>query len=191
MSKKITDLTLLSSADATDVLPLVDISASTTKKTTVQGLVPGMTLYPANMATGLSSSTWAWQSWTPTWTNLTVGNGTYNANNFIQIGKTVFFVVRFTFGTTSTMGTAPDFTLPVTASSRFDFGTLPIGNCWLEDTSVATYTGQVIMSTTTKARVMAQNSAGTYVAENTPTATIPFTWANSDKVSMTGCYEAA
>lgn len=36
--KKISDLTLLTAADATDVVPLVDVSTNTTKKTTVGGL---------------------------------------------------------------------------------------------------------------------------------------------------------
>lgn len=36
--KKISDLTLLTTADATDVVPLVDVSTNTTKKTTVSGL---------------------------------------------------------------------------------------------------------------------------------------------------------
>jgi len=38
MSKKITDLTALTTADITDVVPIVDVSTSTTKKTTVEGL---------------------------------------------------------------------------------------------------------------------------------------------------------
>ena len=36
--KRISDLTLLTSADATDVVPIVDVSANTTKRTTVSGL---------------------------------------------------------------------------------------------------------------------------------------------------------
>lgn len=54
MSKKITDLTLLSTADAADVVPLVDISAGTTKKTTVAGLAlglePSLSLPPTTLA---------------------------------------------------------------------------------------------------------------------------------------------
>jgi hypothetical protein len=56
--KRISDLTLLSSADATDVVPLVDVSANTTKRTTVAGLaaavganIPSATVTPA-MRTG-------------------------------------------------------------------------------------------------------------------------------------------
>src|SRR3954451_13288737 len=40
--KKITDLTALATADATDVIPLVDVSAGTTKKTTISGLAAGI-----------------------------------------------------------------------------------------------------------------------------------------------------
>ena len=53
MSKKITDLTLLATADATDILPLVDISASTTKKTTVAGLAVAIA---ASVPTGATTA---------------------------------------------------------------------------------------------------------------------------------------
>lgn len=39
MAKKITDLTALSSADSNDVVPIVDVTANTTKKVTVAGVL--------------------------------------------------------------------------------------------------------------------------------------------------------
>jgi hypothetical protein len=44
----------------------------------------------AKLATSAGEIGAAWASWTPTWTNLSVGNGTM-AGAYIQIGKTVHF----------------------------------------------------------------------------------------------------
>lgn len=57
----------------------------------------------------------AWKSFTPSYTNLTIGNGT-NVGAYAQVGKTVFFRVAFTFGTTSSIAGTPALTFPVTIS---------------------------------------------------------------------------
>lgn len=61
--KKITDLTSLASADAADVLPIVDVSASTTKKVAVSGLaaaiaagLPNNSIGPAALNLGTQSA---------------------------------------------------------------------------------------------------------------------------------------
>jgi hypothetical protein len=66
--------------------------------------------------------TLGWVSYTPTLTNLTVGNGTLSAK-YMRQSKicTVRFV--FTFGTTSSMGTDPTLSLP------FHIGCV---GCWCE-----------------------------------------------------------
>lgn len=61
----------------------------------------------------------AWQSWTPTWSGITPGDGVSDCKYTI-IGKTVHCRIKFTAGSTSSglAGTTPIFTLPVTASSN-------------------------------------------------------------------------
>src|SRR5262249_19012047 len=44
--------------------------------------------------TGVFGSAWAWSSWVPTFTNLTGGN--LNYADYLQIGKTVFFKIKYT-----------------------------------------------------------------------------------------------
>ncbi len=77
---------------------------------------------PNNLQASTGSS-WTWQTWAPTWTNLTPGNGTYSFAKFCQIGKTVFVRLAFVLGSTSSVGTAPTFTLPVTSVSYTIGGT--------------------------------------------------------------------
>ena len=54
-------------------------------------------------------------TWTPTWTRLTVGNGTVIAR-YGESGKFIYVDLTIQFGsTTSITGNAPEFTLPVNA----------------------------------------------------------------------------
>ena len=58
----------------------------------------------------------AWTAWTPSWTNVTVGNGT-NEGAYIQIGKIVFMRINFTLGNTSAITGLITLTLPVTIAT--------------------------------------------------------------------------
>lgn len=53
----------------------------------------------------------AWASWTPTWTNITVGNGTLVAK-YGQFGKLVFFRLHLTFGSTTAVSGNSAFSPP-------------------------------------------------------------------------------
>lgn len=69
-----------------------------------------------------TDSSWAWTSYTPTWTastsNPTLGNGTLTGS-YVQIGKTVTAQVTLTFGSTTTLGSGVyRWSLPVTAASK-------------------------------------------------------------------------
>jgi len=144
---------------------------------------------PAKLQSG-TGSTWAWQTWTPTLTNLTIGNGALGSNRYIQIGKTVHFSLNILFGTTTSMSTAPKFTLPVTARSVSNF---PWGIANYLDNSAGnlTYIGQVTFDSTTVARLAVTNASATYATIESVTATVPFTWAVSDSINIFGSYEAA
>src|SRR4051794_9332982 len=98
MSKKFSDLTQLTTPATNDIFPVDDVSAGSTKYITLGDALntPG-----AIKQTALGTdATWAWQSYTPTWTNGgTIGNGTTTAK-YVQIGKTVIVNVCYTFGST-------------------------------------------------------------------------------------------
>lgn len=130
-----------------------------------------------------------WSPFTPSWTNLTVGSGT-NTGRYIQIGETVHFHTFFQFGAGSAVGTGPFFAAPVAASSTgMETFRTPVGNMTMEDNN----TSNVVHGPTLW--ITGGSFAPRYVSSGglvTPTsATVPFTWATSDKIITRGTYEAA
>lgn len=133
----------------------------------------------------------AWASWTPTWTNLTVGNGTVVAR-YDQLGKTVHCRLSLVFGSTTAITGGVIFSLPVTrAAYGGTNGITPLGTATLFDTPGAAYLGTVQNLSTTTARIRALNAAGTYLSTDTLSATVPFTWAVGDEIAAEFVYEAA
>lgn len=143
-------------------------------------------ILPKSLLTGTGSS-WAWQSWTPTFTTLTVGNGVH-ASSYIQIGKTVIARLQFTLGSTSSMATGTvTFTLPVTAVAL-------VSNCYLGVIRVNTSTSSpalVYLASTTTGGLKSQLASGTYLAEDNFSATVPGTFGTGSTLSGTFVYEAA
>lgn len=93
--------------------------------------------------------TGGWTTWTPTYTSITVGNGTVVAR-YCQIGKIVHVFWRLTCGSTSSWSNDPRFTLPVNynrlastdlygigGGAYYDFsaGTYSFTNVWISDTT--------------------------------------------------------
>lgn len=135
-----------------------------------------------NSLTGTST---AWQNWTPTFTNLTVGNGTLVAR-YSKINKTVNFEVKFTLGSTSSISSNPTMTLPVTGYQA-NSGKI---SGFFEDAGSNAY---IMFPNTSSALVVfyAVNAGGTFGSLGTVSATSPFTWTTNDFIALTGSYEAA
>jgi hypothetical protein len=134
-------------------------------------------------ATGLE---WqgAWQAWTPTLTNLTVGNGTQTAR-YQQIGKTVNFDYRFVFGSTSSIAFAPSITLPVNIVRNS--GSYPLK---IEDAGVGDYFGFVdVFNNAFYPSVGVTN--GAYLQIAYLNSTVPITFNTGDAFAFRGSYEAA
>ena len=145
---------------------------------------------PNSLQSGTGTS-WAWQTYTPTWTNLTVGNGT-STGKYIQIGKTVFFRASVVFGSTSVMSSPPSVTLPVTSVSYTTAYTAVIGDCYYWDTSASfAFPGTLSWLTTGTAEPETLNASGTFLQISSVSATNPFTWATGDVIFVKGYYEAA
>lgn len=135
----------------------------------------------------------AWQSYTPTFANTTNVNGTVSGA-YKQIGKTVFFRAAFILGSSSTVGTTPTVSLPVTSVAPTSV-IMPIGICHFYDNSAsATVEGDLRWSSTTTAGIQVSTvtaAATSYIRNDAVTAAVPFVWATSDAILITGSYEAA
>ena len=129
---------------------------------------------------------WAWDSYTPTFANTTLGSGTVTGK-YIQIGRTVHFWAKFTLGAGSAMGTSPTVTLPVTSTTLDN--THFLGLVDILDANVGHYLGFAYWNTTSTAGVFSMNSAGTYGIASGVTATIPMTWTSTDSLTFRGTYE--
>lgn len=177
--------------DNANISTLAAIDGSKLANTSVTGTqIADSAITPAKILTG-TGTTWVWQSWTPTWTNLTVGSGV-NASKYIQVGKTVFFRLSFILGSGSSVGSNPTFTLPVTSVTYPGTATIPVlGSARLFDASVANYNGVVVWNTTTTASLQAFGTSGALISQSNLTATSPFTWTSPDEIYAQGFYEAA
>ncbi len=156
------------------------------------GLLPAGNIQPLNLQSGTGSS-WAWQTWTPTTTSMTLGNGTITAK-YRQIGKTVTGILIFTLGSTSAVSSNPTFTLPVTATSDHSAGTTPgiiIGMGWALDAGTIGYVTTIRSISTTAMQLEVLNSAATRLSMEAISSVSPFTWATNDRLGGTFNYEAA
>jgi hypothetical protein len=133
----------------------------------------------------------AWTSYTPTFTNFTLGNGTINYARYQQVGKIVHVSLLVTLGSTSSMGTQPTFTLPVTSASHYVADKAYLGFGDLADTGTADYPCIVAWKSTTTVALFSMLASGTYVANSNITSSAPWGWGNTDRFSADFCYEAA
>lgn len=133
----------------------------------------------------------AWQSWTPTFTNLTIGNGSYTAR-YRQIGKVVYLRLTITMGSTSSVGTNPSFTLPVAATSYgASVGEVLYGQAVYLDAGTNSYMGAIGLNSTTVSNFYRFGVSGGNITKGGLSSTTPFTWGNTDEMNVTGAYEAA
>lgn len=135
---------------------------------------------------------WDWDNWTPTFANFSIGNGTLVAK-YKQIGKVVYYRLHITFGTTTSLGTGPTFTLPVASKAYPNVAGSILGNIHMEDTGSSNAIGLVEKgsASTTICNLYVNTASGTYLGVSGISGTLPWTWGNTDQINVTGHYEAA
>ena len=130
----------------------------------------------------------AWQSYTPTFVNITVGNGTVVAR-YSQINKVVTVQMKFTLGSTSTIAVAGAITmsLPVTSATAQYASSSLIGIGSALDTGITNYQLWTlwVSSTTVGFGYMTSNRYQEIYSVG------PFTWATNDVLACSFTYEAA
>lgn len=203
---KISELPAETTPTSDDLVPMVDMAGAITKRLTLTGLAGGIAGFFASgaiagskLADGAVTNAklaaqpgeigGAWQSWTPTWTNLTVGNGTVTAR-YTHIGKLYHFNLVFTLGSSSSVGTFASFSLPATAvTSAAQAG---IVHFIVNDVGIANYdSSSEIASGATSVGTVISLTNGTWSNTNGVTSTTPMTWASGDSIRAHGWYEAA
>ena len=129
----------------------------------------------------------AYTTWTPTLTNLTLGNGTM-AGKYIQIGKFVHATLSLTWGSTTSSSGAWEFSSPVTMATP---NNTYIGTARILDNGVQNYPGMVLILTSTKLIAFAQYVGNTWSEASNIATTSPFTWTTGDNLSFSITFEAA
>ena len=127
------------------------------------------------------SSNGAWNTYTPSLTNITLGNGTL-VGRYLLIGKQCTVAVLFQLGSTSVFTGSIGFGLPFARSGT---GFRMVGLAYGEDSGVAGYRFDIRLAAST---VNVLTSDGLAITGNT-NATNPFTWANGDFLNLLFTYE--
>lgn len=151
-------------------------------------------VFPVNLTSGLSGSTWAWQSWTPTITasgggGPAIGDGTY-ACKYTQIGKTVICRFSITLGSTTTFGSGiVRFSVPVTPENS---GKIGVGSAYIEDAGSQAYLGMVELTPSTSTIEFSYHSTSGSGRSSYVSGSLgqPFTWGVGDYINATFTYEA-
>jgi microcystin-dependent protein len=133
----------------------------------------------------LSANVSEWKAYTPTWTgsgsNPAIGNGTLSGR-YKQDGQTVFVDIYVVMGSTTTFGTGNyAFALPVTAVDTNGH----VLQATLFDAGTALYQRPVALDSATVLAVKDLPGGGSI------TPTVPFTWAATDQIRISGTYIAA
>ena len=132
-------------------------------------------------------------NYTPTWTNLTVSSSTVVAA-FSMLGRIVHFRVRVTLAGGNVPTGNVSLTPPVTVNTGYAGSSEKglIGYCKVLDAGVASYVGSVqVVTGGSNIQPNVHVSSGTYTTQTGITATVPFTFGNTDEIFLTGTYEAA
>ncbi len=138
-----------------------------------------------------------WGPWSPysctiSGTGSAKGNGTLNAY-VRRAGSLLNYRIRFTLGTTSTIGGAgTTFSLPPDVTAVVETDMFQCATGVLRDTGVAEYLG-VLRATSGSAGLTAYaiGASGTYATYAAVLTAVPFTWGSTDVMAFTGVLEVA
>lgn len=130
-----------------------------------------------------------WTTYVPVWTasttNPVLNNGTI-VGRYTTLGKTVYFRVIITMGSTTTYGSGQySVSLPVAAHPTG----LQIVNTIYFDGTTRFALARIIAGATTANLYAPPTTAG--AADRLVTNLVPFTWANTNVLVVSGTYEAA
>jgi hypothetical protein len=139
------------------------------------------TVLTAAQLNGIGETT----SFTPTWTGLTVGNGTLNSATYVRVQNLVYVQVTFTLGSTSAV-TGNIFISPPVATANGNQNAIGVG--LMADAS----TGAIFTTTSSLAgggiQTLLTVASGTYTTTTSASATAPMTWTTGDVITFCATY---
>jgi hypothetical protein len=161
----------------------------TAPATWVEGEIPTAAKYNTDIRDNLKAIGDAWTAYTPTWTgsggNPAIGNGTIGGL-YVAAGKLIHFKIRIVMGSTTTYGSGNySLSLPVAIATNGVLG----AQCQFIDGASLYYHGTSFLESSTTFRIGLVSNAAANITSITPTS--PFTWANTDVLTVSGTYEAA
>jgi hypothetical protein len=132
------------------------------------------------------NATATWTTFTPSWSNLTVGTGgsAENTGRYLIFNKLMFVRTRTVLGSSGfSVGADPRMTLPASVStvSAISGGG---GTSGFTDAGTIDIGGTIQTITTTAVRPVYFQASGSFTTFNTASATNPWTWAAGDRISM-------
>jgi hypothetical protein len=127
----------------------------------------------------------AWTTYTPTLSNITLGNGT-RGGRWMRMGRTIFCAGYFSMGSTSSVSGRPSVGLPVAATSSIVF----FGSGRVLDSGSVEYATTCRFSDTGLSEVMFMIS-GVSAPNGVFNSTTPFAMGTGDSLEFSIIYEAA
>jgi len=145
------------------------------------------TVLTAAQLNGIGEAT---ASWSPSYTNLTVGNGTVVAK-FTRVNKLIYGYWKITLGSTSAITGAVRVSFPVSIAT--DNKEFIIGSTIFVDASTSTnYFGFLYNDTLADTMFgTVLNASATYATQQNVSATVPVAFATGDILKYSFLYEAA
>jgi len=125
-----------------------------------------------------------WTTWTPTWTNVTVGNGDVTAR-YSHIGKTVHFTLQLIFGSMTAVTGLIGFSPPINNKAASASEVYGVGVAY--DATDGSRRPLIIIS---GSAILMRVQSGEHPAVSTSSVS-PITWATGDQLYLRGTYEEA
>lgn len=128
-------------------------------------------------------------TYTPTWSGLTIGNGTQSWK-YTRINNNILIVGSVVFGSTTAITGSVTHNFPVVADTTTN--TCVIGWGSAQDTGTGTYPLSAYQLSTNSFSITSPAANNVYLGTiQSLTATVPFTWTNTDEIRINLVYKAA
>jgi len=128
-------------------------------------------------------------SYTPTLTNLSIGNGT-STWKYTRVNQNILLLGSIVFGSTTSVTGLITINFPVAADTITN--TAIIGMASAQDSGTGTFPLAIYQLSTNALGLYAIGSAGTNLGPIAATSsTVPFTWTNTDEIRLVLAYRAA